>query len=445
MNSRRLIIPVVGACFAFACTFSAFLLLGLIQGLPVHALNIVVLQPRVPADGRFVQHDIWDEVEAIWTCRIIRSGDTIFDACNYEDVFPRPEPPPWKRRLADKDGRWVCIPNTTELSPIQEPFVKGLCLFAGPGQVFPNSFEPTPEQLAEADKDRERLMRVLLTLDPAAAAQNPEQAYLLKTQKDAARQQIFYVATANNAINAYKYADPVVEKLMGIVRKDVSTRLDAEIDNLAYRVNDPADPNFREIVVPAPPPYEPVSAEAAFGQANADAINALAQDLNEMIGVHRAALVSLDRATGAREAGEPAWEQRQLQAALRYDTRYARYIERLPQRMAALADVLASASISTTVTSADVVLYQQAVISNTLAPTKTQELAALGLSPADIDEVRIRTVAHSPDATSKLAGGKFPDLLRAPEIARAAQEFAAALRAGPVGAPRDLYLPFVFR
>lgn len=253
------------------------------------------------------------------------------------------------------------------------------------------------------------------------------------------------LATLNNVVNAAESSDDLTNRVIGIVRDRVTSRIHAEIDNLASRASDPADPNFREIPQPVPPPLDPVQADAWLSQADTDKINALLADLGEMIGLSRATLTALDRATGAQQAGELEWEQRQLRAAFGFDLHYADLVDRLPDRLSVLGDILARTGISTTVTAADIVLYQRTVISATFAPTFTQELTALGLTQDDIDETRIRIVTHSPGAAASLANGRFPDIFSDPEFARAADELSAALRAGPVGAPHDLYLPAVVR
>jgi hypothetical protein len=407
----------------------------------VKALDLVVLEPRVPSTGRWVRHDIWDQPEAVWTCKIVVSEDTIFDVCAYEEIFPQPEPLPWKRRLLDKDAIWVCIPNPVELSPIQAPFVKGNCLFASSLGAFPGSFVPTDEQLAQSEADYQRLMRARLAFDPAVAAQNPEQAYYLREQKTASKRAIFALTTLTNILEIAAEDDEIVK----IVHNVLGNPIRAEIERFAARASDPADPNFREIVSAIPAVLPPIEANSNLSIELLQAVNQLRASLSEMLGLSKATLITLDRAAGARQAGEVEWEKRQLAAARVFDARYSQLARQLADQLTALGTALQRAGVTTIIEVTDVVTWQNSLPGQPFSAIERESLLELGLTQAQIEAAAVRMVAQSPEEVKSFGQGRVTAALSDQQIRVTFEEVAVAMAAGPIGAPWQLYLPTITR
>ena len=83
----------------------------------------------------------------------------------------------------------------------------------------------------------------------------------------------------------------------------------------ADKINDPPDPNFTVIAQPVIVPIAPpVQGDANTPQQVADAINALFNNLAQQLALDRASSTAVNRAAGARDAGNAFWVQQQTQA-----------------------------------------------------------------------------------------------------------------------------------
>jgi choice-of-anchor C domain-containing protein len=108
---------------------------------------------------------------------------------------------------------------------------------------------------------------------------------------------------------------------------------------------DPPDPNFTTMptaVAPATPDIQAgdgVSAAAASAFRDLNALQA------EAFGQGRAAVSAIERAQGARAAGDSTWESRQSVAAAGFLTALATQLERMPTASEALASQLAASGI----------------------------------------------------------------------------------------------------
>jgi hypothetical protein len=77
---------------------------------------------------------------------------------------------------------------------------------------------------------------------------------------------------------------------------------------------DPLDLNFTVIPILVPAPISLVTAGNGLTQADADALNTLLRNEAALVGVFRAMLTSVNRASGAASVGDAFWEQKQVEA-----------------------------------------------------------------------------------------------------------------------------------
>lgn len=103
---------------------------------------------------------------------------------------------------------------------------------------------------------------------------------------------------------------------------------------------DPPDPRFRVIVRPKGPTLTRLRRYAGVSPATSRALLAYLREEQRIAGISRALGATLDKAGGARIAGDRAWEGRQMRAAVAYATSLAVSLDRavvLRRRAARLA------------------------------------------------------------------------------------------------------------
>lgn len=211
---------------------------------------------------------------------------------------------------------------------------------------------------------------------------------------------------------------------------------------------DPPDPNFTEIAAPVTPAtsQQPILPGDDFTQAQADAFNALLNNLQQGIGLGRAILTSFNRASGAQLANDSYWMAQQLQAARTYAGQYADVLDARPQ---AFEDMKQSFGTDPDeqfeITSEDLAQYEYDLVTNGFSTEQEQLLIELGVDERGRAEILHDLIlAELPqEATLQDPVARFPDLLTDPDLIQATQDLANSLREFAEGAGSRIYLPLV--
>jgi len=250
----------------------------------------------------------------------------------------------------------------------------------------------------------------------------------------------------------------------------------ATLCNLA---DDPPDPNFREIATPVVPrlSQQPFAVGPDLTQAEATALNAYLDNLENSMALSRVMLTSGNRATGANKAGDLFWEARQMEAMRAYSAELAPLIRNTPQLSAALASALRAAGRpEVAVTPEDVKAFQDTVLLHGLPTAWESELTQLGADSLEREKLKAKllflkpwdlmedlnptvspqsTVATMPASTAAIpdedvSSWTFTSLLTDPRFAMGFEQAAQALEAfaseGPTkSAKMRVYMPLIQR
>jgi len=191
---------------------------------------------------------------------------------------------------------------------------------------------------------------------------------------------------------------------------------------LGYIASDPADPNYTQIAKPVIGTIPNVQPGNGLTPEEAKAFNALFNIDARIYGVGIAAYTSANRAQGAKNAGSSFWEQRQLNAAMQYNKTLGGLLDEDVQARSKLSQLLQEAGITATITPAAVFAAEQQIAVGGLPLQEVQELTALGLSSADIQQLTQLLIV--PDVNA--ASGTFPELLVSPGYVNAMKAAAQA-------------------
>jgi hypothetical protein len=191
---------------------------------------------------------------------------------------------------------------------------------------------------------------------------------------------------------------------------------------------DPSDPNFTVIDQPLVIAIQtPVQADPSTPQQVADAINALYDNMAQQLALDKAATTALNRASGARDAGNAFWVQQQTQAAQQFMAQVAPFYAAQPQLLANLATALQSAGMAFTFTANDVRNFQASLAANGLPAGMAQELTNLGVDSATQAQILQNLLSLDPQVAAQLGVGRLPQMLSDPTIADGLQELSKTL------------------
>ena len=211
--------------------------------------------------------------------------------------------------------------------------------------------------------------------------------------------------------------------------------------SILIRGLDPPDPNFTVVAQPVTPSLsrQPVTAAQAGGQRQADAVNALLTNAEQAIGVGRAFITSVERAWGAFNAGDTAWETRQTQAARQYAAQLSGLFNAEPQLLSEIRDALQAAGLQQTrpLTASDEAEFQAQIGRDGLPSQLVQDLTDLGFDRTAQDELRQAILGQDPNMAAGLGGGNVLLALTDPTVVNAFQGIAQVFSqfAGPVTPP----------
>lgn len=168
---------------------------------------------------------------------------------------------------------------------------------------------------------------------------------------------------------------------------------------------DPVDTNFTVIAQPILPVAQPPT-----GLQPDDAAHALASGLHRARAYADAAVTSAYRALGAYLAGSAFWYQEQLDAMNVYKAEMRAAQAALPGLLGAVSAAVAGEPVITT---AQLEAARQTLITHGFSADELLEFAQEGISPADVDDIRLLIGTRSPAA---IAGTTLAGLLVRPDI-----------------------------
>lgn len=192
---------------------------------------------------------------------------------------------------------------------------------------------------------------------------------------------------------------------------------------------DPSDPNFTEIVIPVTPilSQQPITPGDGVTQQQADAMNALFTNLEQAIGLGRAIQTSIDRAQGARDAGDAFWEGQQLAAARNFAGQLAALTDQQPDLFANLATALQAGGFQRSFTAESIAQFQSSVALQGFPAFLTQAFAELGADNALQEEIKQAFLNKDSRDIAAAGGGQFPASLIDPALIDALRQLATEL------------------
>ena len=214
----------------------------------------------------------------------------------------------------------------------------------------------------------------------------------------------------------------------------VSTACDLAARYDGWLAKDPPDPNFKQIATPVTPTTsaQPIEAGDGLTQAQADAIGALATNLQEGIGLARAMLTAFDRASGAQVAGDTHWVHRQLHAASHYAGQYAILLEQRPQLLVEYTQAISSLLEGSVSMSAESLRrYQNNLLFVGLSPDEKLLFEELGANEQALEEILSSKLESDlgDDAPTPGTLAVVPDDLADPLALQSISDLALAMHA----------------
>jgi hypothetical protein len=131
---------------------------------------------------------------------------------------------------------------------------------------------------------------------------------------------------------------------------------------IAFIIDDPPDSNFRAIALPPSLNIARVQSAGVITLELANALNALIDHHDKMLGLSLALLHSIERAQGAAAANDDEWQSKQMNAAANYATQWSQLLRNQRNVSLAFERALNNASvIETDVSPSDFLTFQNQV------------------------------------------------------------------------------------
>jgi VHL beta domain len=204
-----------------------------------------------------------------------------------------------------------------------------------------------------------------------------------------------------------------------------SAEYQAEAKAMEDAAADPIDNNFTQILLPQIPTILPIN-RSDISPDLAYAFDALNRNNAATIGITRALVTTLNRASGASAANNNLWLAIQLAEAKRLEYHLSALLDKeISLLRKADAALEASGIIGTfTITFSDVLSFEQGVASNGLPPDEINALKSLGCNTADIMLITDLAIVQNPNA----AAVPITSLLASPAFISALTSAAQSLR-----------------
>jgi len=175
---------------------------------------------------------------------------------------------------------------------------------------------------------------------------------------------------------------------------------------------DPSDPNFMQIVVVVIPAIPPAGPAPGVPQTVIDAWNVVLGDQAQVIGYEIALYTTLNRAAGARDAGNAFWLTQQLNEATILEGQLARHLPVLASDLTTLQAAMRAAGIDVPLTASEVLAFEQQVVSSGIPPAELSALESLDSDPAFLATARNLLFVQDINAVA----GNVTNLLSSPAL-----------------------------
>ncbi|MDB5056564.1 MAG: hypothetical protein JWO59_36 [Chloroflexi bacterium] len=233
-------------------------------------------------------------------------------------------------------------------------------------------------------------------------------------------------SNSDPAVRTQLHEDPQFRYffVLTLVVKQEYVRLLEQIESLDQLAQDPADPHFGTIATPQVQAQAQIHAGQGLTPSEAAALNALNLNTAQLRAYDTALLTSINRAQGAAQAHDSAWQLRQAAAADQYGHRLAALTAAEPGLRARLRGAVTAGGHHLSVTTADVRTAQQDLAAHGQPAAVVQDLGQAGTDAATLAQATHMLVAVDPTA----AAGTFPADLQDPGLDEATTASAGALQ-----------------
>jgi hypothetical protein len=151
---------------------------------------------------------------------------------------------------------------------------------------------------------------------------------------------------------------------------------------------DPPDSNYTSIATPPSVSVMPIQASGALSQSIVSAFNNWAENESSETSLNVALITSLNRASGAYEAGNTFWQLRQLQAAKWYSLQLSRAVGKEPVLRQAVASVLSGTEVNLAIDPSAVSAALQRVAQSGLSSTEVNFFTSAGITPDQLQLIQ---------------------------------------------------------
>jgi len=190
---------------------------------------------------------------------------------------------------------------------------------------------------------------------------------------------------------------------------------------------DPPRSDYTVLARPEPGTFTPVRAEGGVTRARAEAINALLAASVDLTAKIRAARFSVERYSGAMQAGDEEWARRQLENAIRYERESGLAMMVVADRLEALTRLAQSERVlDILITPQMIDSYRDSIRVQGFTPEELEACRALNLTPEEIEEMKNEILSD------RELEGPASLYESARELAVALRDFARLLAALPV-------------
>jgi hypothetical protein len=173
----------------------------------------------------------------------------------------------------------------------------------------------------------------------------------------------------------------------------------AKVIEKSYKdaAKDPPDADWTQVSPVVPMAYTPLSADGTNDQASTDAGNALLQNLAMQVGYESAITTAINRSSSAYAAGDTNTSNMQLMVASQFNNELNAYVNAWPALQSAFTAALVTDGLPvTSITSAQMVSFQQSVAANGLPADYVAACQQAGMDSATISEFASEIVAATP-------------------------------------------------
>ncbi len=190
---------------------------------------------------------------------------------------------------------------------------------------------------------------------------------------------------------------------------------------------DPPRNDYTILARPEPGTFTPVRAGGWVSRARAEAVNALLAAAVDLTARMRAARFSVERYSGAMQAGDEEWARRQLENAVRYERESGLAMMVVADRLEALTGLAEAERVPDfKITPQIVEAYRNSLRLQGFSPEELEACRALNLSAEEIEEMKAEILRDEP------LEGEDSLYRSALDLVRVLRDFARLLLALPV-------------